>query len=114
MMPNTMKGAAICTASAKPSPDGLIASARRIAGRRDAGRRQEGVAVADRRDREMVQVGGEDQRHAEQGQEVADRGACCRPGRVDRHGEGEPELLGDEVAGRLQARHHQAAAEPDA
>ena len=94
-------------------PDRLDRERRRIAGARDTGRRQEGVAVADRRDREMMQVEGEDQGQAEKAQEVADRRLLAAHGRVDRHGEGKPELLRHDVAGGLQRGDDHADAEPE-
>ena len=94
-------------------PNGLDRERRRIAGARDTGRRQEGVAVADRRDREMMQVEGENQGQTEKGQEVADRRLLAAHRRVDRHGEGKPELLGHDVAGGLQRGDDHADAEPE-
>ena len=45
---------------------------RRVADRRDLARRKDGVAVVQRRDHQVMQVGGEDQRDAEHGKKIAD------------------------------------------
>ena len=109
--PKTRKGAEIWIAIVKPPRDRPVIEHRRVADRRDAAGRQKAVAIEHGRDDEVVEVGGEDQRHAEQGQEVADRRLLAH-GRVDGGDEAEPELVGDDGAGRLQPAHHHADATP--
>ena len=51
-----------------------------------------------------MQVGGEQEREAENGEEVADQHALLALRRIDRGDEAETELLGDHRAGDLQRR----------
>ncbi len=54
-----------------------------------------------------MHVGGEDQRDAEQREEIADEHALLALRRIDRGDEAEAELLGDHRAGDLQRRDRQ-------
>ena len=65
------------------------------------------VAVMQPGDDEMMQVGGEDQRDAEQREEVADDQALLPLRRIDRGDEAEPKLLRDHRARDLQRRDGQ-------
>ena len=57
---------------------------------------------------EVMQVGREDQRDAEHGEEIGDQHALLAAlRRIDRGDEAEAELLGDHEAGDLQRRDHQ-------
>ena len=107
-----MNGAESCTASAKPRPTAFD-ERRGIPRARDSGRRQEGVAVADRHGREVMEVEGEDQRQPEEREEVPDRRLLASHGGVHRHRKSEPELLSDDVAGRLQSSDHHPGRKPE-
>ena len=80
---------------------GHVADHRHLAGR------EQPVAVVERGDDEMMQVGREDQRDAEQRQEIADQHALLALGRIDRGDEAEAQLLRDHGARDLQRRDRQ-------
>ncbi len=80
-----------------------------VAEQRHLARAEQRVAVVERGDHEVMQVGGEDQRDAEHGQEIADDHALLALRRIDRGDEAEPELLGDDGARDLQRRDQSAA-----
>ena len=65
------------------------------------------VAVVQAGDHQVMQVGREDQRDAEQGEEIADDQALLALRRIDRGDEAEAELLGDHRARDLQRRDGQ-------
>ena len=75
-----------------------------VADQRHLARAEQRVAVVERGDHQVMQVGGEDQRDAEHGEEIADDHALLALRRIDRGDEAEPELLGDDRAGDLQRR----------
>ena len=79
-----------------------------VAARHGLARREDRVAVVQRRDHQMMAVGGEQQRHAEHGEEIADQHALLALGRIDRGDEAEPHLLGDHGARDLQRRQRHA------
>ena len=87
--------------------DGLRRQRRDVADQRHLARPEQRVAVVERGDHEMMQVGREDQRDAEHGEEIADDHALLALRRIDRGDEAEPELLGDHRAGDLQRRDRQ-------
>ena len=80
---------------------------RGVADQRHLARLEDRVAVVHRRDHQVMHVGGEDQRDAEQREEIADQHALLVLRRVDRGDEAEAELLGDHRAGDLQRRDRQ-------
>ena len=102
--PNTRNGAAICTPMRKAPATvvrqrvGDVAEHRHLAGPEDD------VAVVERRDHQMMQVGRKDHGEAEHCEEIADEHALLSLGRIDRGDEAEPHLLGDHHAGNLQRR----------
>ena len=116
-MPKAMKGEAIWTPRVKPRADRLQRQHRRIAEGRHRLRRQHGVAPADRVERHVVQVGGQDQRDAEEREEVAERRLLPALRRIHGHRVGQAELLRDDQARRLQGGqdhpHGQADHQPD-
>src|SRR6185437_11739151 len=69
-----------------------------IAARHQVGGRKDVVAVVQRRDHKIVAVGGEQQRHAEHGEEVSDQDALLALGRIEGGDESQPHLLGDHRA----------------
>ena len=71
------------------------------------------VAVVERGDHQVMQVGGEDQRDAEHGEEIADDHALLALRRIDRGDEAEPQLLGDHRARDLQRRDRQPRGEAE-
>src|SRR5712691_1199516 len=75
-----------------------------VAHERNLARLEQHVAVVERGDEQVMQVGGEQHGDAEDGEEVADQHALLPLGRVDRGDEAEAELLGDDAAGDLQRR----------
>ncbi len=84
-----------------------------IAARHALARRKDLVAVVQRGDHEMVAVGGKQQGHAEQSEEVADQHALLALGRIDRGDETEPDLLRDHGARDLQCRQRHARGGPE-
>ena len=72
-------------------------------GRHFAGAEQ-AVAVVQARDHQVVQIGREDQRDAEQREEIAEDDALLALGRIDRGDEAEAELLRDHRTRGLQRR----------
>jgi len=60
-----------------------------------------------------MEVEGEDQRQPEEREEVPDRRLLASHGGVHRHRKSEPELLSDDVAGRLQSSDHHPGRKPE-
>ena len=57
---------------------------RHVADQRDLARLEDGVAVVHRRDHQVMQVGGKDQRDAKHAEEITDDHALLVLGRIDR------------------------------
>ncbi|MGY3391897.1 hypothetical protein ACVWW6_004488 [Bradyrhizobium sp. USDA 3311] len=79
-----------------------------VAARHGLARREDRIAVVQRRDHQMMAVGGEQQRHPEHGQEVADQHALLSLRRIDRGDEAEPHLLRDHGTRNLERRQRHA------
>ena len=90
-----------------------VISARDVADHRHLAGREQRVAVVERGDHQMMQVGREDQRDAEHAEEIADEHALLALGRIDRGDEAEPHLLGDHRARDLQRRDRQPRGEAE-
>ena len=80
---------------------------RHIADDRHLAGRENRVAVVERRDHQMMQIGGENQRDAEQGEEIADQRALLILGRIDGGDKAQAHLLGDDRTRDLQRRNRQ-------
>ncbi len=102
-----MNGAASCTPMRNEAATIVRDVLGDVAGERHLARLEDRVAVVHRRDDEMMHVGGEDQRHAEHGEEVADQHALLVLRRIDRGDEAEAELLRHHGAGDLQRRNRE-------
>ena len=73
-----------------------------------AARRQHVIAAGDGADRQMMQVGREDQHDAQQRHEIAHHGALLVLGGIDGLRIGKARLGGDQIAGHLQRAHDDA------
>ena len=103
--PNTRNGADSCMPMRNaPAKVLVISAAASPVGRHSPGRTDR-VAVVERGDHQMMHVGREQQRDAEQREEIADQQALLALGRIDRGDEAKPQLLGDDRAGDLQRRN---------
>ena len=80
---------------------------RHIADDRHLAGRENPVAVVERDDHQMMQVGGENQRDAHDGEKIADQRALLVLSRIDGGDEAKPHLLGNNRAGDLQGRNRQ-------
>ena len=105
--PNTRNGADELDADAERGGDRAGDERRDVADERHLARLEQRVAVVERGDHQVMQIGGEDQRHAEHGQEIADDDVLLALRRIDRGDEAEPHLLGDHRARDLQRRDRQ-------
>ena len=87
--------------------DGARGERRDVADKRHFAGPEQRIAVVERGDHQVMQVGGEHQRDAEHGEEIADDHALLALRRIDRGDEAEPKLLGDDGARDLQGRDRQ-------